>query len=129
MCSEQIAGFVTGGDLVEPQNEERCAFCQLTTLQLRLSIAEAQERNARLHVKVEKTRVLLQEKKSAALSASIPLEEARAEVRRLKLQYKQTELAVKDKELELASSPSFESASWALPPAQSNKNHLTRVGQ
>ena len=94
---------------------------QEAALQLRLSIAEARERNTHLHVEVEKTRYLLQEKKNAALSASIPLEEARAEVR-LELQCRQTELAVKDKELELASRKAaltavhFELTEWQLHP-------------
>ena len=71
----------------------------VTVLQLRLSIAETQGRNQRIFLEIEQMRVRLQEKKNAGLLAALLLGEMCAVVRNVELQAKQTELAIKEREL------------------------------
>ena len=76
---------------------------ELAALQLRLALAEAQERTSHVQLKIELACVVQQQKGHEANLSALPLKEARARVCQLEVRSKETELAIKDRELELAS--------------------------
>ena len=76
---------------------------ELAALQLRLQLAEAQERTSRVQLEIEQARVVQQQKRHEANLPALPLKDARARVRQLEVRSKETELAIKERELELAS--------------------------
>ena len=77
---------------------------ELAALQLRLQLAEAQERTSRVQLEIEQARVVQQQKRHKANLSALPLEDAHARVRQLQeVRSKETELAIKDRKLELAS--------------------------
>ena len=77
---------------------------ELAALQIRLQLTEAQERTSHVQLKIEQAHVVQQQQQrhEANLSA-LSLEEAHAHVRQLEVCSKETELIIKERELEWAS--------------------------